>query len=1422
MPITVDQLKKIVSSNSNQTSNNNGITVDYLKSVVTKQTTPQSTPTVTPIQNIKVNTPVEVNKPQQQQFISPLRSNIPTTTDMYGNKTSVYNPIQPSNVTDAKLIPTPKKDENIFQKIAGFIGNIFSGGEEQNRIRTIAEAQNAVGVLKVAGQPLVENRVKEIAKNENITYEEAKKGVENLAVQKNKSVYDVVGLSLNALAQPGGNPFKQSLFEDVSRELGIRADPSNAEFVNGLMTLSIASGVIASPVNTIKALGYFSAVNELESAFISAIKGEVFTFGKGYTLSDAFNSTNKDVTVLIDTIDFLGKASITSGIFKAEPKLITKLTKDVIVKYDLPKTVKFTPEQAKEIIRGRNTGTPEAEVLQKAGLNAKEIKTLIKEGGTITLPSEKLTYMVDKPYWSKIKGMFGKVEEPKLVKSETTGLKIKPGVKEKPLQIESADAKTYKSAEDYIKNKGVKFREDTNTSLVEEAKKYGSAKEFVNSKVKVKVYRGIEAGDNRGINAGDYVTTDIKLAQSYAGSGGKIIEQEIPINQLRGGEISKEFFYTPNDQSVKKVEQYFKNNPTLKQFQLTEIWNKANNKGPKYRTADDLNTASLTTKILKDLEGKTTVSKQYLLDATNRPELRQVEKDIVRSLLEGEGDKIDVAKFSEKLKAELLPLTVKSSDLIDPKKNTYESKYVMNQGNFTPKYENVSLPDDIKGKVANYKENIYESPVKTTAGETHFNYLTKNYFGHTRIEDMADGKTRRVIEVQSDLYQKGNLQKSTKIAGVYFDKEDELAHKKEIAKLQQYNDPTAHLRMIREEVKKAADDGKDILLFPTGETAMKIEGLGDTSQWYKGESYFNREFDNYDIKVKSDELKIGQIVRQGSGIESRAWIITEVLGDGKFKAFPKDFIESLEVPKDKWVSYANNNLVGRIEQFDISGKVDTNNPIYKFYEKEVSKYLRNKYNAQTITDDNGVTWYKVDIKPEYKGPVEAFRIKDDLAKAGFNITDAQEKQIMDFNKRVFGDEDVKITTQILANKNALGKYEKGMIEIVDGKADPKDTYYHEVVHKYLDVMTTQQEQVNILLEASKLYNTEDFVKVEEQLAEDFIKYAKSREGFTGRLKTFIDKVLLKIKSFLKFSNEVDKLYNDIVSGKKGLKETKETQLKKQIELERNIHENLVKIEKDFLDGKITIEQRKNLADKEFARSNAYNQATEKTVPSNKPTTTSITENTLKPGTELKASNKPIGTGKKKVSKAYSRIVDRLTEETKMDVSYNVMNIKDTVRKSMEFVAENPGKAASIAFGLEDAPEGLSTTSINIALADKALRTGQYVLASQLEASRSLSQTRKGQDIVLERGRFNDNSPYFYYRELMDRRLTTLGLGYRENIVDAFNAINKEAGKNVSNTPKGRALRKIDVEKAKLKARVQAERVKSEIKSAQDFIDSIIC
>ncbi len=406
----------------------------------------------------------------------------------------------------------------------------------------------------------------------------------------------------------------------------------------------------------------------------------------------------------------------------------------------------------------------------------------------------------------------------------------------------------------------------------------------------------------------------------------------------------------------------------------------------------------LTTKILRDLEGKTTVSKQYILDATNRGELKQVERDLIRSIAETEGDTVNVPDFAKKVKAELLPL-----------ERSYNSSETA--------YENMTLPGEIRGDIKNYSEHIYNSPIETSAGNVHFgNYPrdVKGYFGHTRVEDMKDG-TRRVIEVQSDLYQKGNLERELplkskadaqelmdlrKKANASNASEDIVKEfedrQKEISKLFQYNDPTAHFRMIREEIKKAAQDGKTKLQFPTGETAMKIEGLGQGQAGRWMETIDNGRGGFTERSIEVPDLKVGKEITQ-DGMDE--WIITDVLGDGKFRAVPKGNFDS-SAKNFEGMSKVERaealNSSGFAESFDISGKTDTQNAIYKFYEKDVQKYL-NKFGGKKVVDGKGVEWIEVPVKPEYRtAPVEAFG-----ATAGFE-QDEEGKLSFDPMKAAFG------------------------------------------------------------------------------------------------------------------------------------------------------------------------------------------------------------------------------------------------------------------------------------------------------------------------------------------------------------------------------------------------------------------------------------
>lgn len=61
---------------------------------------------------------------------------------------------------------------------------------------------------------------------------------------------------------------------------------------------------------------------------------------------------------------------------------------------------------------------------------------------------------------------------------------------------------------------------------------------------------------------------------------------------------------------------------------------------------------------------------------------------------------MDIGELSDQVRAELLPL-----------KPTILEK---------TKYDYVSLHEDLRGKVKEYKEKVYESPIKTQAGNIHF------------------------------------------------------------------------------------------------------------------------------------------------------------------------------------------------------------------------------------------------------------------------------------------------------------------------------------------------------------------------------------------------------------------------------------------------------------------------------------------------------------------------------------------------------------------------------------------------------------------------------------------------------------------------------------------------------------------------------
>lgn len=163
-----------------------------------------------------------------------------------------------------------------------------------------------------------------------------------------------------------------------------------------------------------------------------------------------------------------------------------------------------------------------------------------------------------------------------------------------------------------------------------------------------------------------------------------------------------------------------------------------------------------TTKVVKNVVdefGLDTVNKQQIENILNKtakdsgvkkPERFAIEE----ALKEFDTDEVPVGKFIEQVDARLLPIRHFS---------------VKEDFGATKWGTQARLDDGLRGDVASYDEHIYESPIKNKAGGYHWADMSEdNYFMHSRLEYMADDKTVRINELQSDLFQKGRFEKPVK------------------------------------------------------------------------------------------------------------------------------------------------------------------------------------------------------------------------------------------------------------------------------------------------------------------------------------------------------------------------------------------------------------------------------------------------------------------------------------------------------------------------------------------------------------------------------------------------------------------------------------------------------------------------------------
>ena len=200
-------------------------------------------------------------------------------------------------------------------------------------------------------------------------------------------------------------------------------------------------------------------------------------------------------------------------------------------------------------------------------------------------------------------------------------------------------------------------------------------------------------------------------------------------------------------------------------------------------------------------------------------------------------------------------------------------------------------------------------------------------------------KTRRILEVQSDLFQKGRDRKD--LTGTYSEYVPGVGEM--VGLEEKESDPKANqfLQLLNKDnnwvtffvksiIQDSAKKGYEKVLFPKGDTASKIEGHTTLEEFKKQKENRIKELQQVDNRYIQEGL---------------------------------DPLYTNEI----------NQLKQELERVEREGFAALR-PIYKFYENTVANILKKQgFNPVLITDEYGNTWNEIEIKPEMANETTKFQ-----------------------------------------------------------------------------------------------------------------------------------------------------------------------------------------------------------------------------------------------------------------------------------------------------------------------------------------------------------------------------------------------------------------------------------------------------------------
>ncbi|MBU2060119.1 MAG: hypothetical protein KKB38_20605, partial [Gammaproteobacteria bacterium] len=206
----------------------------------------------------------------------------------------------------------------------------------------------------------------------------------------------------------------------LSKTIVPRDQPTFQDLVEGTMMAGVTAGLVTHPVGVLLGVGTFMALNEVENAAIAKFTDRKYQAGAGLGAADVLPSdTRQEIKDLVWLADTSWKAIVSGGLAKkATPgvqNLYTRFVREVSETQGFPKSVYVSPEVF-ESFRGKGSGEyqgsrtgsqVESEILKHVNLTRDQVKLARDQGIDIEIPASKIVTMVDKPWWSAAKKMFG-------------------------------------------------------------------------------------------------------------------------------------------------------------------------------------------------------------------------------------------------------------------------------------------------------------------------------------------------------------------------------------------------------------------------------------------------------------------------------------------------------------------------------------------------------------------------------------------------------------------------------------------------------------------------------------------------------------------------------------------------------------------------------------------------------------------------------------------------------------------------------------------------------------------------------------------------------------------------------------------------------------------------------------------------------